>query len=112
MTSTDPTQRFSDRVEFYIRSRPRYPAALLRVFQEELSLTPAHRIADIGAGTGMLTELFVRNGNQTYAIEPNHAMRAAAEAALCDQPNFRSVCGTAEATTLVADSVHFVTAGQ
>jgi SAM-dependent methyltransferase len=112
MTSTDPTQRFSDRVEFYIRSRPRYPAALLRFFQEELSLTPAQTIADIGAGTGILTELFVRNGNLTYAVEPNDAMRTAAEAALGDQPNFRSVRGTAETTTLPPGSVHFVTAGQ
>jgi SAM-dependent methyltransferase len=109
---TDSTQRFTDRVTYYVRARPRYPAALLRFFQDELGLTPAHAVADIGSGTGFLTELFVRNGNLTYAVEPNDAMRAAAEQALGRHPNFRSVAATAEATTLADASVNFVTAGQ
>ncbi len=107
-----PTQRFSNRVDFYVRARPRYPAALLRFFQSELSLSPTHGVADIGSGTGFLTELFVRNGNPTYAVEPNAPMRAAAEAYLAEWPNFHSIDATAEATTLAAASIDFVTAGQ
>jgi SAM-dependent methyltransferase len=108
----DSTQRFSDRVEYYARARPTYPAALLRFFQDELGLLPAHAVADIGAGTGLLTELFVRNGNVTYAVEPNDPMRAAAETRLGKRPNFHSIRGAAEATTLADASVHFVTAAQ
>src|SRR3984885_10896171 len=88
---TDSKKRFSDRVEYYVRSRPKYPAALLQFFQTELGLTAANTVVDIGSGTGFLTELFVRNGNLTFAVEPNAEMRLAADAYLGDQPNFRSV---------------------
>src|SRR5690348_13627227 len=103
----DSTTRFSNRVAYYVRSRPSYPAALLRFFQDELGLSPSHAVADVGAGTGLLTELFVRNGNVTYAIEPNDDMRAAADAALSQSPNYRSIRGAAEATTLPDASVNF-----
>jgi SAM-dependent methyltransferase len=106
------TERFTDRVTYYVRGRPRYPAALLRFFQDELGLTPAHAMADVGSGTGFLSELFVRNGNLTYAVEPNDAMRSAAEEAFGNRSNFHSVAATAEATTLADASVNFVTAGQ
>jgi SAM-dependent methyltransferase len=107
-----PTERFSSRVDYYVRSRPKYPAALLRFFQTELDLKPADAIADIGSGTGFLTELFLRNGNPCFAVEPNEPMRAAAEASLGQYPNFHSVNATAESTTLTGASVRFITAGQ
>jgi SAM-dependent methyltransferase len=106
------TERFSHRVDYYLRARPKYPAALLRFFQSDLRLSPAHVVADIGSGTGFLTELFVRNGNPTFAVEPNGPMRAAAEDSLKEWPNFHSVDGTAEVTNLANASVDFVTAGQ
>ncbi len=108
----DSTKRFSSRVKFYIRSRPKYPLALLRFFQDELKLTPQRPVADIGSGTGFLTELFVRNGNPTFAVEPNTEMRLAAEELLRNSRNFHSIVGTAEATTLANSSVDFITAGQ
>ncbi len=107
-----PIERFTSRVDFYVRSRPKYPAALLRFFQTELDLKPADAIADIGSGTGFLTELFLRNGNPCFAVEPNEPMRAAAEASLGQYPNFHSVNATAESTTLADASVRFITAGQ
>jgi SAM-dependent methyltransferase len=106
------TKRFSDRVSFYVRSRPKYPEALLRFFQTELGLSPTDAVADIGSGTGFLTELFVRNGNPTFAVEPNDEMRAAGENYLARFPNFHSINGTAEATTLPDSSMRFVVAGQ
>lgn len=109
---TDPTQRFSDRASYYARARPRYPAAVLRFFQNELGLSPTHRVADIGCGTGLLAELFVRNGNLVYGIEPNDAMRTMAEETFDDWPNFHSIQGTAEATTLPDQHVRYITAGQ
>jgi SAM-dependent methyltransferase len=108
----DSTKRFSSRVAYYVRARPAYPPALLRFFQDDLALSPSHAVADVGAGTGLLTDLFIRNGNVTYAVEPNDDMRAAADAALSQCPNYRSTRGTAEATTLSDASVQFVTAGQ
>src|SRR5262245_7470678 len=96
----DPTQRFSSRVENYIKYRPRYPPAVSETLTAECQLTPASRVADIGSGTGILTELFLQNGNQVFAVEPNREMREAAERLLPHSPNFHSIEGRAEATTL------------
>lgn len=111
-SKSDPKSRFSDRVEFYVRSRPKYPLALLEFCRSQLGLLPGHHLADIGSGTGFLSELFVRNGYDVTAIEPNAPMRAAAEAALGDAPNFHSRDAAAEATGLETASVDFVLAGQ
>jgi len=108
----DPTKRFTNRADYYVLARPKYPAALLGFFHSELGLSQRNTVADIGSGTGFLTELFVGNGNPTYAVEPNDSMRTAAENLLGRSPNFHSVNATAEATTLTNSSVHLVTAGQ
>lgn len=112
MSEKDPTQRFSDRAENYARYRPGYPPAVLQCLRDECGLTPGSVIADVGSGTGILTEMFLANGNIVFAVEPNEAMRRAAEAALARYPAFTSVDGRAEATTLADHSVDFVTAGQ
>jgi SAM-dependent methyltransferase len=112
VTTPDPTQRFSDRVEYYVKSRPRYPHALLDVCQTELTLRPQDNIADIGSGTGFLTELFLQNGNEVFGIEPNAPMRQAAEKLLADFPKFQSINATAEATSLPEKSIDLIIAGQ
>ena len=109
---TDPTLRFSSRVENYIKYRPHYPPAVIATLREECQLTAASLVADIGSGTGLLTELFLQNGNQVFAIEPNPEMRAAGERLLRNYPGFHSVAGRAEATSLAEHSVDFVVAGQ
>ena len=108
----DSTQRFANRVENYLRYRPRYPAQLLDVLQTDCGLQPASIIADVGSGTGFLAELFLSNGNQVFGIEPNQEMREAGEQLLHSYPRFISVAATAEMTTLPDASVHFITAGQ
>lgn len=107
-----PTERFSGRAAAYLRGRPRYPQNLIPFLSGKLGLTPAHVIADAGSGTGFLTECFLSNGNVVYAIEPNAAMRGAAESWLGKYPNFHSIDATAEATTLADSGVDFITAGQ
>ncbi|RIK37816.1 MAG: SAM-dependent methyltransferase [Chloroflexi bacterium] len=108
----DSTQRFSSRVENYVRYRPSYPPAVLDTLKTECGLTASHVIADIGSGTGLLSELFLPNGNPVLGVEPNREMREAAERILQGYPNFTSIDGTAEATTLPTGSIDFVTAGQ
>ncbi len=104
--------RFSNRVENYIKYRPHYPAALTEYLRDECGLTPNSIVADIGAGTGILTELFLKNGNTVYAVEPNREMRTAAEQLLRNYPGFHGVDGTAEATSLPEGSVDWITTGQ
>ena len=108
----DPTRRFSNRVDDYVRYRPHYPPGVLDRLREGIALTPRTVIADVGSGTGISTELFLQNGNTVFAIEPNPEMRAAAERLLGGRPNFHSVRGTAEATTLPDGSVDCVVAAQ
>jgi SAM-dependent methyltransferase len=104
--------RFSSRVENYARYRPGYPSAIVDLLKEECGLSPNSMIADIGSGTGKLSELFLANGNIVIGVEPNAPMRAAAESILAGSPTFRSVDGTAESTTLDDASVDFIIAGQ
>lgn len=112
MPDSDPTRRFSNRAEYYSKSRPSYPRALLDYCRTHLGLKPDHQIADIGSGTGLLTELFLENGNPVFAVEPNQPMRLEAEKTLARHKNFHSIPATAESTTLPPQSIDFVIAGQ
>jgi SAM-dependent methyltransferase len=110
--TNDPTARFSTRVADYVKYRPGYPPAVLRLLERECGLAPDSVVADVGSGTGLLSELFLKNGNRVYGVEPNREMREAGERLLASYPDFVSVDGRAEATTLDDGSVDFVTAGQ
>jgi SAM-dependent methyltransferase len=112
MSFTDAKQRFSNRVADYIRYRPGYPIAVRDLLRAECGLRPGHVIADIGSGTGFLSEVFLKNGNRVFGVEPNEAMRQAGEEYLASYDGFISIDGSAEATTLGDSSVDFVTAGQ
>lgn len=109
---TDPTLRFSNRVENYVKYRPTYPAALVDVLRRHGALHEGDRIADVGSGTGFLAELFLRAGHRVYGVEPNAPMRAAGEAYLAAWPRFVSLDGTAERLPLPDGAVEAVTAGQ
>src|SRR6266568_4325936 len=112
MTFADAKQRFSNRVADYARYRPGYPPAVLDLLRTECGLRPGHVIADIGSGTGLLSELLLKNGNRVFGVEPNEAMRQAGEEHLASYDGFTSVNGSAEATTLLNASVELVTAAQ
>ena len=108
----DPTLRFASRVENYIKYRPGYPTSIVETLTKDCGLTPNSVVADIGSGTGILSEVFLKNGNRVFGVEPNREMRAAGERLLGKYPSFTSAHGTAEATALPDSSVDFVTAGQ
>jgi len=104
--------RFSNRVANYVKYRPGYPPEMLDLFRREMGLTKDSVLADIGSGTGLSTKPFLENGNTVYGVEPNEAMREAAEEFLKATPNFVSHNGTAENTNLDAASMDFVIAAQ
>jgi SAM-dependent methyltransferase len=112
MPAPNATSRFSDRVENYVRYRPGYPAQVVDELQAQCGLTPSHMVADIASGTGIWTRMLLENGNTVFGVEPNAEMREAGERLLAAFPNFTSIAGTAEATTLADHSVDFVTAAQ
>ena len=106
------TERFTHRVNDYVKARPGYPVAVIDLLAAHAGFSPTAVVADIGAGTGLLTQLLLQHSRRVYAVEPNQAMRSAAEAQLGQHPGFCSVNGSAEATTLADASVDFVCAGQ
>ena len=108
----DSIQRFSTRVGNYANYRPGYPAEIIGLLVSECGLTTDSVIADIGSGPGNLAEIFLNHGNQVFAVEPSPGMREAAERGLGSYPNFISIDGSAEATTLGEGSVDIVAAGQ
>jgi SAM-dependent methyltransferase len=108
----DSTRRFTDRVADYVKYRPTYPRELVTFVHAECAIAPDAPVADVGAGTGISTRLFLEAGHPVVAVEPNAAMRAAADEWLSGFAGYRSVAGTAEATTLDAASVDLVIAAQ
>ncbi|MCJ7700461.1 MAG: class I SAM-dependent methyltransferase [Anaerolineales bacterium] len=67
----DSVEIFSTRVQNYLKYRPKYPIALIKLLRTECLLGKTAVVADIGSGTGLLAELFLKNGNLVFGVEPN-----------------------------------------
>lgn len=96
----------------YAKARPDYAPACIEWLYGGVGMKPGCVIADVGSGTGIFAKALLARGSTVYAVEPNADMRHAAEQSLSGFPNFYSVNGTAEQTTLAAHSVDFITAAQ
>ena len=112
LNELNPTGRFSDRVDNYVKYRPSYPAELIPFLENTLGLKKGHQIADIGSGTGIFTELLLVKGYSVIGVEPNEAMRRAAEQRLGGYDRFYSQDGRAEATGLLDRCVNLITVAQ
>lgn len=108
----DSVERFSDRVADYVRFRPGYPDALLQWLHRTQGVRAGASVADIGAGTGISTRLWLRHGHPVLAVEPNAAMRAALAESLAGEPGLRVLDGSAEATGLPDQTVDLVASAQ
>ncbi len=100
------TERFSDRVQAYVRFRPDYPSALL----EALWARAPGAAVDLGCGTGILSAQLVAAGFRVTGVEPNGPMGDWAAEAVGGA--FQLVRSTAEATTLPDGCCQLVTAAQ
>jgi ubiquinone/menaquinone biosynthesis C-methylase UbiE len=112
MSSKNNTTRFSDRVSDYRKFRPHYPNDIVIFLQDSYGITPQDIVADIGAGTGISSRLFLENGYKVLAVEPNAAMRKAAVDDLRDFEKFSAIQGTAEHTSLPDGTVNIIVAAQ
>lgn len=112
-TTANSVARFDGRAEEYDRYRERYDAEeLLTPLREWMGLTPDWVVADVGAGTGMLADVFLANGNRVIAIEPNAEMRATCARLHEGDARLELREGTAEATGVEDASVDVVSAGR
>jgi SAM-dependent methyltransferase len=109
--------RFLGRAGVYACARPEYPPALGEWLAGQGLLSG--RVADVGAGTGLFTQLLLAHGSRAGfavdAVEPNPEMRAQLETALAQNVisgRLRVHDGTSEATSLESASVSLITAAQ
>jgi ubiquinone/menaquinone biosynthesis C-methylase UbiE len=108
----NPTERFTGRVESYRRYRPGYPAEVVETMRRACRLRDDAHVADIAAGTGLLTEVLLAAGFEVTAVEPNDEMRASCATLEASYSKLRCVAGTAEATGLPNASVDLITVAQ
>jgi SAM-dependent methyltransferase len=106
-------ERFDGRAADYDRYRERYDTKeLLTLLRGWSGLRPEWMVADVGAGTGMLSDVFLANENRVIAIEPNAEMRAACLQLHEGEPRIEVRDGTAEATGLPETSIDVVANGR
>jgi SAM-dependent methyltransferase len=96
---------FGSAADRYDAHRPGYAPAAVTWALGERPL----RVADLGAGTGILSRLLHGLGHEVVAVEPDPAMRRRLTEA---SPGVEAFEGTAEAVPLPDSSVDAVVAGQ
>jgi len=108
----ETTYIFSSKAIDYARYRLQYAPEAIDAVAEVTHLTPEWVLADIGSGTGTLSQEFLRLGCRVCAIEPNVEMRREAERLQNGNPLFQSLAGKAESVPLPNASVELITVGQ
>lgn len=104
--------KFTGMGKIYSKFRPAYPQSFIACLYDEIGFSKESVVADIGSGTGKLTKQLLEKESTVFAVEPNDDMRRISEENLSSFSNFTSVNGTAENTTLLDNSVDFITVAQ
>ncbi len=95
-----------------MKYRPSYPVDIIEYLRQNFHLDNSDIIVDVGSGTGISAEIFLKEGFTVIAVEPNKEMREQAERTLRGYSGFSSVAGTAEATTIPENTADFIIAAQ
>jgi ubiquinone/menaquinone biosynthesis C-methylase UbiE len=106
------TEKFSNKSEVYTKYRPSYPREFIELLRENVDRCEDTIVADVGAGTGILTKQIAENMRKVYAVEPNNDMRTACNKYCNELKNVTLINGSAENTTLPDKSVNVVTVAQ
>jgi ubiquinone/menaquinone biosynthesis C-methylase UbiE len=108
----DTKKVFSKKAEKYAKYRWDYAAGAIETILNLTHMSIDTKVADIGAGTGILTRHFVATVQTIYAIEPNFELRQILTRDLGNFPSVSIVDGSAEDTTLSDNSVDVITVAQ
>lgn len=104
---------FTELAKFYV-DRPGYSIETLKIIRNHIMKEQGQEkilVADVGAGTGKLTENLAQLGLKGYAVEPNEAMRREGMKLFQDNHDFRWVEGSAEITNLPDHCVDWILMG-
>lgn len=104
---------FTELAKYYV-DRPGYSLELLKVIKNHIIREQGIEeviAADVGAGTGKLTENLDEIGVRGYAVEPNDAMREEGIKLFQGKDSFVWSKGTAESTELSDNCVDWVLMG-
>ena len=104
--------RCDRRVRDYALYRPSYPVEVIDRIRDVWSELKSGTVADVGCGTGISSELFLKAGFQVIGIEPNAEMRSATLQQLGSIEHFESRDGRADATGLSSNSIDLVVVAQ
>ena len=109
-----PTNAFERGAGEYTQFRPSYPdEAVATVLGNDFE--PGQWVADVGAGTGILTAQLLARGARVRAVEPAAAMRQQFETSLAAplaRGEVELLAGSAEHTQIAAQSVRLVAYAQ
>ena len=108
----DNKMKFSGLASSYAVGRPSYAKEFIDYLYQNKGFSSDCIIADIGSGTGKLTEDLLKRGSFVYGVEPNFDMRYKAIELLSKYNRFYSIDGSGENTTLEDKSVDFITVAQ
>ena len=103
---------FSGIADIYDKYRPTYPQILFAYLNSNIGINKFSTVADIGSGTGILSEKLLEICRKVYAVEPNDDMRQISELKLSCTDKFIPVRATAEATTLSEHCIDYITVAQ
>jgi len=112
LDTLDTKNRFSKKVENYVKYRPNYPKTLIKFMEQEGILKKGYKVGDIGAGTGKFTELLLHAGYSVIAVEPNIPMLTACNEIYGHFAILKCVEGSSEITNLPDQSVNLITTAQ
>lgn len=107
----DSTEKFTTKVSDYAKYRPTYPDLFIRYLMDEVGLSNSV-VADIGAGTGIMTRQLAPEVGSIYAVEPNISMFTVCRDSCSTHDNITMVNACAEETTLQDTTIDFITVAQ
>lgn len=108
----DTKNLYSTKAEKYAKYRWDYAPNAIKSIIDIAQLAVNSCIADIGAGTGILTKHFIGKVQRIYAIEPNAEMRKILEYELGIAPSVSVINSSAEVTKLPQKSVDMIAIAQ
>ena len=103
---------YTSKAEKYAKYRWDYAPQAITAVLQKTSLPPASHIADLGAGSGILTAHFTEHVEKIYAIEPNKAFCKILRQKFEANPKIDVIEAPAEATGLPSASVELITVAQ